>query len=94
MDTKHDVTKVKTGRRFIQVIPNVEQTLINESKSGFEDVNSAKDIMGNLTYGYSQDSIWNKRFKLRLTSKKTGKKIDINLRFKTKRVKTDLEESS
>jgi len=94
MDTKHDVTAVKTGRRFIQVIPNIEQTLINESKSGFEDVNSAKDIMGNLTYGYSQDSIWNKKFKLRLTSKKTGKKIDINLRFKTERVKTDLEESS
>ena len=94
MDTRHDVVKTKTGRRFIQVIPNVEQTLINESKSEFDSFGSAKDVKGNLTYGYSQESIWNKKFKLRLTSKKTGKKIDINLRFKTKRVKTDLEESS
>ena len=94
MNTTPDVTQTKTGRRFIQVIPNIEQTLINESKSGFDEYNSAKDVTSKLTYGHSQESIWNKKFKVRLTSTKTGKKIDINLRFKTKRVKTDLGESS
>jgi len=94
MDTTPDVTQIKAGRRFIQVIPNIEQTLINESKSGFDAYNSAKDVPGNMTYGYTQESIWNKKFKIRLTSTKTGKKIDVNLRFKTKRVKSDLEESS
>tara|TARA_R100001591_G_scaffold98648_1_gene104814 strand:+ start:861 stop:3377 length:2517 start_codon:yes stop_codon:yes gene_type:complete len=90
-----DVTETKTGRRFIQIIPNIEQTLINEDKSGFDEFNSAKDVpAGRITYGYSEDSVWNKKFKVRLTSTKTGKKIDINVRFKTKRVKTDLEESS
>jgi len=94
MNTTPDVIQAKTGRRFIQVIPNIQQALINEDKSGFDDYNSAKDITGNLTYGFNQESVWNKKFKIRLTSTKTGKKIDVNLRFKTKRVKTDLEESS
>ena len=93
METTPDVVQRKMGRRFIQVIPNIEQTLINEDKSGFEEHNSAKELTS-LTYGYSDQSIWNKKFKVRLTSTKTGKKVDINLRFKTKRVKTDLEESS
>jgi hypothetical protein len=87
------ITK-KTGRRFIQIIPNIGQTLINEEKTGFANHTSAKEVHGELTYGYKQESIWDKKFKVRLTSKKTGRKIDINLKFKTKRVKTDLEESS
>jgi hypothetical protein len=87
------ITK-KTGRRFIQIIPNIGQTLINESKSAFEDYTSAKDITGELTYGFKAESIWDKKFKIRLTSKKTGRKLDLNLDFKTKRVKTDFEESS
>ena len=94
MGEQTDVTYNKSGRRFIQIIPNIEQTLLNEDKSGFDEYNSAKDIAGELTYGYSEESIWNKKFKIRLTSTKTGKKIDVNLRFKTKRVKTDFEESS
>ena len=87
------ITK-KSGRRFIQIIPNVGQTLINESKSGFENYTSANDITGDLTYGFKAEPIWNKKFKLRLTSKKTGRKLDFNLQFRTKRVKTDFEESS
>jgi hypothetical protein len=94
MKEKKDITYTKSGRRFIQIIPNIEQTLLNEEKSGFDDYNSAKDITGKMTYGYSEESIWNKKFKIRLTSTKTGKKIDVNLRFKTKKVKTDFEESS
>ncbi len=87
------ITK-KTGRRFIQIIPNIGQTLINESKSGFEDYSSANDITGKLTYGFKAESIWDKKFKIRLTSKKTGRKLDLNLDFANKRVKTDFEESS
>lgn len=94
MNTTPDVTQTKIGRRFIQVIPNIEQALINQEKSGFDQYISAQDVPGKLTYGYADESIWNKKFKIRLTSTKTGKKIDVNLRFKTKRVKTDLEESS
>ena len=87
------VTK-KSGRRFVQIVPNIGQTLINESKSGFENYTSAKDLTGELTYGFKAESIWDKKFKVRLTSRKTGKKIDLNLQFRTKRVKTDFEESS
>lgn len=94
MTGKKEVETIKPAQRFIQIMPNIGQTLINESKSGFEDYTTGKDIKGNLTYGYKEDSIWDKRFKIRLTSRKTGRKLDFNVRFKTKRVKTDFEESS
>ena len=33
--------------------------------------------------------VWSKKFKLRVTSKTTGKKVDINFSFKQKSVNTD-----
>ncbi len=33
--------------------------------------------------------VWNKKYKLRVTSKTTGKKVDINFSFKQKSVNTD-----
>jgi hypothetical protein len=32
--------------------------------------------------GHFEKSIWNKRYKIRVESKKTGKKVDINIKFK------------
>ena len=37
--------------------------------------------LANVAVGKADDTIWNKTFKLRLTSKKTGKKIDFNLTY-------------
>ena len=40
-----------------------------------------------LFIGMEKESAWNKTYKLRLTSKKTGKKIDINFTLSTDLVK-------
>jgi len=39
------------------------------------------DVQLGADYIEEEDRIWDKTFKIRLTSKKTGKKIDFNLTF-------------
>ena len=61
---------------------------INDSIQNYVENNLNEDVSG-LKIGYRQQSVFgnldddtNNRFKIRLTSKKTGRKIDIFLRFK------------
>ena len=44
--------------------------------------------VGTIHLGNRPDPIWGKTFKVRLTSKKTGKKIDMNVTFDKKDVRT------
>ena len=76
-------------RKYLQIIPNRSQTVINSEAIDFSiDPDNVTNI-NNLKLGseLNEDSLWNynsdmKYFKIRLESKKTGKKIDLNLRFK------------
>ena len=36
----------------------------------------------NLPLGLEEEKVWGKKFKIRVTSKKTGKKLDLNITFK------------
>lgn len=60
----------KTFRRFIQVSPSLAQ---------LETVENSLDAV---RLGINKESVWDKKFKVRLTSRSTGKKIDFNLTFK------------
>jgi len=48
---------------------NYDETSVEQ----FDNVQLAGDL---------SDSLWNKKYKIRLTSKKTGKKIDLNVSYK------------
>ena len=61
----------KDVNKYIRIYPSYNQTLINGEERGIR----------NLKLG-SSDSIWSKRFKFRFTSYNSGKKIDIDVRFK------------
>ena len=83
----------KTGKRYIHIRPSEQQLIINEEAAGLlnEDGTKKSEIPANLktqeTAGYlgiSDDVIWNKDYKIRLTSKKTGKQIDFNIKYVTK----------
>lgn len=68
-------------QRYLQIDPGFVQTLIDEDKTDFKEFASANEV--ELKLGIAEESIYNdKKFKLRITSKTTGKKLDINLNFK------------
>ena len=73
----------KTMAKLLQVVPSSYQTILSEEE-GFEGYNSVNDEGKLPNLGIVNETIWdsNTKFKLRLVSRKTGKKIDINLNFK------------
>lgn len=60
----------KIFRRYIQVSPSLAQ---------LETVEESLDAV---RLGINKESVWDKKFKIRLTSRSTDKKIDFNLTFK------------
>ena len=83
-------TPVKTARKLIQIIPRITQAFLNESASGLVDeAGVLQNAHGkSLVLGVEDDPLFGKRFKIRLTSKTTGKKLDINIDFNKKKVRT------
>jgi len=83
MEPKHPT---KGMRRLLLIRPTLEQALLNDDL--LINVDSAFDVkdiklggQGN-TVKALQESPWGRKFKFRLVSKKTGKKIDFNVDFK------------
>ena len=56
------------------------QTILNEEASGLVDAESVADVT-DVTLGIADESVWNRKFKIRLVSKSTGRKIDFNVKF-------------
>lgn len=72
-DVKFNVTKELD--KYLQIRPSTKQIIENDSKE-----NSAMNITS-LQLGPEKSKVWNKNYVLRLTSKTTGKKIDIKFKF-------------
>ena len=72
---------IKSARRFIMIEPALQQAMYDQGDS---PSNAAPKATPTHHLGQSrlQDSLWNKRFKIRICSKQTGRKIDLNIRFK------------
>lgn len=62
----------KAFKRYIKIQPATRHRLTNAEKTDETNIQLGKD----------QVTPWNRKFKLRLTSKSTGKKIDVNFTFK------------
>ena len=79
----------KSLKKYIYITPNPAHLQINAEKSDLltED-GKAERIPGWVVnngpvLGVTNETIWKKKFKIRIVSKKTGKKIDFKLEFKT-----------
>ena len=77
---------VKNFQKIIQVSPAMAQKAIDFEKSGLIDsngilLNSAFTQKKNIVLGIEQKKVFGNTFKVRLVSKNTGKKLDLNLTF-------------
>jgi len=69
-----------TFQKLLQIQPNMSQIAFKDT-----DVNyaaTATEQLKSMALSTATDPIWDKTFKIRLTSKKTGKKIDLNVTYK------------
>ena len=68
-------------KKLIQLVPNTSQMKLVTDNADFSEHSYTQ--LDNVNVGLDDlvDPIWGKTFKLRLTSKKTGKKIDLNITY-------------
>ena len=69
----------RPAKKLFQLTPAAAQRSVNTENVNYDE--SAAEQFDNVTIGEAEDLIWNKTFKVRLTSKKTNKKIDLNIKY-------------
>jgi hypothetical protein len=75
----------KGVKRFIHILPAFESLFANEEAMRIEELDGPQPG-DEVTLGVQTEPTWGKKYKMRLTSKSTGKKIDFNFTFTTKQV--------
>jgi len=67
-------------KKLINILPNIQHLQLDTSEADFSE--ASVDQLDQISLGSGvEDPIWTKTFKVRLTSKKTGRKIDLNIHF-------------
>ena len=64
--------------------PSLRQTFLNFDT--FDENWTSEDVLNlseQLEFGNSEDKLFGKKFKIRVTSKQTGRKLDVNVNFKS-----------
>ena len=81
----------KGVKRFIHIKPSLRNLLTDREKMNISDSNGPA-IGDKVHLGIGDDKTWGKKFKLRLTSKSTGKKVDFNFSFNVRQNESRIEE--
>ena len=71
-------SKTKTMRRFLRIRPSVPQLMVRQA---FNGMNSSSDVEQPRLSVVNNGTLWTEKFKVRLTSMETGKKIDYNIEY-------------
>ncbi len=77
------INTTKEFKKLVNLVPNIQQLLLNTD--GVDYSRPSYSQKEKIKVGLAEDPIWDKTFKIRLTSKKTGKKIDLNITYKLSR---------
>lgn len=73
--------------KIFQLSPVLNQVSVDFAGANFEDNASSQYEI--VKTGTAEELIWGKTFKIRLTSKKTGKKIDLNITYSDPNIKLE-----
>jgi len=80
-DQRRDFSYKKEMKRFMQIVPNPEQATINEEHNTYHSANDISESNLSILGPHPEELFSGKKFKIRLTSRHTGKKIDVNIQF-------------
>jgi hypothetical protein len=72
---------VKQGRRFIYIEPSFQQVALDPNTNISVPSDPDEKPQDSLL-GVAGSKCWQEKFKIRVTSKKTGRKMDLNITFK------------
>ena len=74
-----------TMQKYIQIKPSSQNIILNpeliKDKNSARDLDCEEDASIPPPLGIASNGVWGKNFKLRITSKTSGKKVDINFNF-------------
>jgi hypothetical protein len=88
----------KKFTKYIHLKPSTSQQVVDEVASGLLDENGNQLVSGpnaltnkfpngnGIVLGTNDQSVWNKKMKVRIISKKTGKRVDLNVKFIKKHI--------
>jgi len=77
------INTTKSFKKLINIVPNLQHLLFDDGEVDYSlPAYSQKE---KIKVGLADENLWDKRFKIRLTSKKTGKKFDLNITYKLTR---------
>ena len=79
-DTHTKVTK--SAKKLLQLAPAATHTSLDVDNADLSKGAIEQFSNGNIKIGTAKDLVWDKTFKVRLTSRKTGKKIDLNITYR------------
>ena len=75
-------------QKLLQLVPSSLHTIYDLNKESLLDSPSLKGKIDKVTLGIAEEPIWGKKFKLRITSTDSGKKMDLNVTVKLTTNKT------
>ena len=71
--------RTKSFKKFLRVAPALQQLMLDGE--GVSDKGTSLNVKAASLGVSQQGKIWGKKYKIRITSKETGKKIDFNLEY-------------